>query len=109
MRMPCTITHPTPKPFETLLLTPTTRSATQLLVSGVYLQLYPTRCFFKLQKSSAGKWWFVDPNGKPLFSLGIDTITFVGDTTAALRAKYGNQSNWADNVVRRLRSWNLGA
>jgi hypothetical protein len=45
---------------------------------------------------------FVDPNGKPFISLGIDTITFVGDTTAALRAKYGNQSNWADNVVTRL-------
>jgi hypothetical protein len=68
---------------------------------------YPSKCFFKLQKSSTGKWWFVDPNGKPFFSLGIDTITFVGDTTSALRAKYGNQSNWADNVVTRLRSWNF--
>jgi hypothetical protein len=40
---------------------------------------YPSTCFFSVAKSPSGKWWFIDPNGDPFFSLCIVAITYYGD------------------------------
>ncbi|ELR18241.1 EGFlike domain containing protein [Acanthamoeba castellanii str. Neff] len=76
---------------------------------------YPDRCFFSVGKSSSGAWWFIDPKGAKFFSHGVDVVTYSGDSpaggtsayNAAVKAKFGSQSAWADSVVSRLNSWKL--
>jgi hypothetical protein len=43
---------------------------------------YPDRCFFTVGKSSSGAWWFIDPKGAKFFSLGVDVVTYSGDSPA---------------------------
>ena len=63
----------------------------------------------------AGVWWFVAPDGKPLFSLGVCCVG-----TGAARDKYRadrpeyaafqhypSDSVWAQSTLARLRAWNF--
>lgn len=38
-------------------------------------------CFFSVDKSPSGTWWFVDRLGNPFFSLGIVAVTYFGDVS----------------------------
>ncbi|ELR22317.1 agarase, putative [Acanthamoeba castellanii str. Neff] len=72
-------------------------------------------CFFTVGQSASGAWWLIDPKGQSFFSVGVDVVNYGGDSTAAgvaayndaVKAKFGNQSAWADSVVSRIDSWKL--
>lgn len=69
--------------------------------------------FYKVAQKN-GRWWFIDPDGKPFISKGVTTVQFAQDRirgngeapyeTTCL-AKYGNVETWRKAVVPRLMSW----
>jgi len=61
-----------------------------------------------------GRWWLVDPEGKPFFAVGTDHCRYTGHGCEALgyppygrnmEAKYPNESDWAVAATDRLKSW----
>ena len=60
-----------------------------------------------------GRWWFVDPDGHPFFSQGVNNVSFAGTPDVhgvaayedAVTARYGTPANWATAEAARLRSW----
>ena len=70
--------------------------------------------FFRTEKASDGRWWFVDPNGKTFFLTGADAVSSTGDHNAKLgyspygrtvQRKYHSVDVWATNTLARLTSW----
>jgi hypothetical protein len=70
--------------------------------------------FFHVAQASDGRWWFVDPSGKPFYSTGIDHVSFSPDvdvTTGqcpycqAIAGTYPTTAAWAAATVTQLRSW----
>jgi hypothetical protein len=70
--------------------------------------------FFHVAQASDGRWWFVDPNGQPFYSAGIDHVSASPDvdvTTGqcpycqAIASEYPTTTAWANATVDRLRSW----
>lgn len=62
-----------------------------------------------------GIWWFVTPNGKPFYSMGVDVVD-MGASQASYDPKspeyaahlhYPSPEAWAQTTLRRLRSWNF--
>jgi hypothetical protein len=62
-----------------------------------------------------GIWWFVDPNGKAFYSLGVndirpestpDTYDPQRPAYAAFR-HYDSTEDWADHSIKRLQNWNF--
>ena len=65
-------------------------------------------------RDDAGKWWFVDPGGSPMFLSGIGVVTHNGHYSAALgyapyartvARKYPTLEDWATNTLARIRAW----
>ena len=70
--------------------------------------------FYRTMRDSAGKWWFVDPSGAPMFLSGIGVVNHNGHYSAALgyapyartvARKYPTLEDWATNTLARIRSW----
>jgi len=58
-----------------------------------------------------GTWWWVDPEGRPFLSKGVNHVTYRGDGTdvegygRTVLAKYPRRADWADDTLARLRNW----
>lgn len=72
-----------------------------------------TAAFFRAQKKN-GRWWLLDPQGKPFLSKGVTTVDFQQDHIQgtnispyanANRAKYGGIEAWREAAARRLHGW----
>jgi hypothetical protein len=66
--------------------------------------------FFRVELRE-GRWWFIDPAGKPFISKGVCHVTFSGDTIRrtdsspyrdAVSKKYGGAEGWRAAAARRL-------
>lgn len=86
---------------------------TLLLVYSVHCT-----CFYSLTKSD-DKYWLVTPEGTRTLALGVKVFRYEGDYcpatnsspyNAAVSAKYGNETTWADAAVSRAQQWgfNMG-
>jgi hypothetical protein len=73
----------------------------------------PAKTFFRVQEID-GRWWFISPDGKPMLSLGVCTVTFQGATIrdtrvapykAATEKRYGTVEKWREATAGRLISW----
>lgn len=71
--------------------------------------------FFRTQQAE-GRWWIVDPEGRPVFLVGTDHCNFNVHHCEALGyapynrnmvAKYGSAEAWAASATERLASWNF--
>jgi hypothetical protein len=89
---------------------PEPASATMTAISGSF----SATGYFHLAEASNGRWWFVDPDGQPFYSKGIDHLSASPDvdvTTGqcpyceAIAAQYPSTSAWATATVAQLRSW----
>jgi hypothetical protein len=69
--------------------------------------------FFRTLQAE-GRWWLVDPEGKPFFDIGTDHVSYGGHWCEALgyapyhrnvAAKYGSEAAWGRATLQRLRSW----
>ena len=74
----------------------------------------PDKSFYRTMRDSAGKWWFVDPAGAPMFLSGIGVVNHNGHYSAALgyapyartvARKYPTLEDWATNTLARVRAW----
>ncbi|MBC8102895.1 MAG: hypothetical protein H7Z41_09940 [Cytophagales bacterium] len=72
--------------------------------------------FFRVGKSVTGKWWFVDPDGKPFFFRGVTSVSQDGWQTRRpdgssydqlVAKKYG--AAFAKASIDRLRGWGFNA
>ncbi|MFZ0250031.1 MAG: IPT/TIG domain-containing protein [Acidimicrobiales bacterium] len=70
--------------------------------------------FFHVAQASDGRWWFVDPSGKPFYSTGIDHVSASPDVDVktglcpycqAIASQYPSTAAWAAATVAQLRSW----
>jgi len=61
-----------------------------------------------------GRWWLVDPEGKPFFAVGTDHVNYHAHFCEKLgyapynrnvQAKFGSEEAWASNTVERLKAW----
>lgn len=62
----------------------------------------------------AGRWWLVDPDGKPFFAVGTDHVNYQAHFCEKLgyapyhrnvEAKFGSEEAWATNAIARLKTW----
>ena len=74
----------------------------------------PAGGFYRTMRDDAGKWWFVDPGGSPMFLSGIGVVNHNGHYSAALgyapyartvARKYPTLEDWATNTLARIRAW----
>jgi agarase len=72
-----------------------------------------TNGFFRAEQR-AGRWWLVDPAGKPFISKGVTTVRYAQDRIQgtsrspyeeANQAKYGGIAAWREAVAKRLIGW----
>ncbi len=63
---------------------------------------------------SAGRWWLLDPEGKPFFDVGTDHVNYNAHWCESLgyapyhrnvAAKFGSEEKWAASVLERLTAW----
>jgi hypothetical protein len=61
-----------------------------------------------------GRWWLVDPDGKPFFAVGTDHVNYQAHFCEKLgyapyhrnvEAKFGSEEAWATNAIARLQAW----
>lgn len=61
-----------------------------------------------------GRWWMVDPEGKPFFVVGTDHVNYRSHWCEKLgyapyarnvAAKYGSEESWAEKTIERLVDW----
>jgi agarase len=71
------------------------------------------RGFFRTEKRQ-GRWWLIDPDGKPFLSKGVASVQYGGDrirdTTRApygetTQANYGSREKWRAATAERLVRW----
>ena len=69
--------------------------------------------YFRLDES-CGRSWFVDPEGAPFVSFGVNHVSYQGDYSPvsddnpyaeAVAAKYGSEQAWAEATATSLESW----
>ena len=69
--------------------------------------------YFRVE-NRGGVWWFIDPQGSPALSIGMDTVRYEGDRIRgtgaapyleAVKKKYADRNAWESETLRRLRSW----
>jgi hypothetical protein len=69
--------------------------------------------FFRTLEAG-GRWWLVDPEGKPFFDIGTDHVSYGGHWCETLgyapyhrnvAAKYGNEAAWGEATLQRLKGW----
>ena len=72
--------------------------------------------FFRLERASSGRWWFIDPKGVGVFPTGVQSVTFNGcrcerdgKTTYAYRETnmrmFDSFEAWAADTCAKLRAW----
>ncbi len=73
--------------------------------------------FFRTELTD-GRWWLIDPQGRPFYAVGTDHCRFEGHWCEALgchpyeqnmRSKYGDPRRWADVNAARLIDWGFNA
>ena len=89
-------------------------AAIPLAASGASpAQTSAPRGFFRTEKRQ-GRWWLIDPDGKPFLSKGVASVRYSGDrirdTTRApygetTRARYGTPEAWRAATAERLVRW----
>jgi hypothetical protein len=61
-----------------------------------------------------GRWWLVDPEGKPFFAVGTDHVNYHAHFCEKLgyapysrnvQAKFGSAEAWAMSAIERLKAW----
>ncbi|MDA1138762.1 MAG: hypothetical protein O3B01_09290 [Planctomycetota bacterium] len=61
-----------------------------------------------------GRWWMVDPEGKPFFIVGTDHANYrvhwceklgYAPYNRNVEAKYGGEEKWAESTMQRLKDW----
>ena len=70
---------------------------------------FPATGFFRTAQIG-GRWWFVDPDGHPFFSQGVNNLSFAGTPDVngvdayedAVTARYGTPAKWATAEAARL-------
>jgi len=69
--------------------------------------------FFRTAEKD-GRWWLVDPEGKPFFDVGTDHVNYRAHWCEALgyapyhrnaAAKFGSEEAWAASAIERLLAW----
>ncbi len=69
--------------------------------------------FFRTEKIG-DRWWLVDPNGRGFYWVGTDHVSYHGHGCEKLgyapygrvaQQKYGSETNWAGEALRRLKAW----
>lgn len=69
--------------------------------------------FFQIEQAK-GRWWLIDPQGKPFYSVGLNHISSGGYTDAetgqcpycaTIEEKYGDIQQWRNITVDRLVDW----
>lgn len=67
--------------------------------------------FFRVAQSESGSWCFIDPDGKPFFSLALnhldDTDLRYPHNVEIFERKYGSRQAWTKGVVRDLQGLNF--
>jgi hypothetical protein len=85
-------------------------AASRAFPAPIQAQAAAPRGFFRTEKRQ-GRWWLIDPDGKPFLSKGVASVTYGGDrirdTTRApygetTRAKYGTPEAWKEATAERL-------
>lgn len=73
----------------------------------------PGTGFFRTHEQD-GRWWLLDPEGKPFFAVGTDHCRYTGHGCEALgyapygrnmEARYPNEADWAVAATDRLKAW----
>ena len=61
--------------------------------------------FFRTEKIQ-GRWWLIDPDGCAFLHQGVASVrtTATAGATAALKARFGNESQWAEHTTVLLRT-----
>ena len=92
----------------------TTREAAAANPPAAITGSFAATGYFHVAEASDGRWWFVDPSGKPFYSTGIDHVSASPDvdvTTGqcpycqAIAGQYPSTAAWATATVAQLRSW----
>jgi hypothetical protein len=72
---------------------------------------------FRLEQRE-GRWWFIDPEGQPFLSKGVDHIQFRGDTiqgtgrspyNEAAKGQHGTVERWREVAAGRLLEWGFNS
>ena len=75
--------------------------------------LAPASGFFRTAEAD-GRWWLVDPEGKPFFAVGTDHVNYRAHFCEKLgyapysrnvQAKFGSEEAWAVSAIERLKAW----
>jgi len=76
--------------------------------------------FYRVGKDGRGRWWFITPEGSPMFYRGVTSANrsgkaggrraAPGEYTKFVNAKYGTDAKpWVQSVINRLKSWQFNA
>ncbi len=68
--------------------------------------------FFRVGKSTQGRWWLIAPEGKPFFYRGVTSVNFryPDRYVPVVTEKYGKDPDtFRDKALGRMRSWNFNA
>jgi hypothetical protein len=98
-----------------------TTHRTALLLLSLTLTLAPSagaqQGYFHVE-NRGGAWWFIDPQGAPVLSIGVDTIRYEGDRIhgtgaapylEAMKKKYSDRDAWESAALERLRGWGFNS
>jgi hypothetical protein len=101
-----TVTQTKPEPIITLPKVPAWASRPGRAIA-------PGKGFFRTAEVD-GRWWLVDPEGKPFFAVGTDHVNYHAHFCEKLgyapysrnvQAKFGSEEAWATNAIERLKAW----
>jgi hypothetical protein len=99
-----------------------TQTAPEPIVAAPQIPAWTTRPGRAIVQSSGffrttevdGRWWLVDPQGKPFFAVGTDHVNYLAHFCEKLgyapysrnvQAKFGSEEAWAMNAIERLKAW----
>lgn len=61
--------------------------------------------FFRTGRDAQGRWWLIDPEGRPFLTVGVNAIRPNPTTKGrlAMEARFGSEAAWATNTAALLR------
>lgn len=79
--------------------------------------IYGKPNYFRVGKSTAGRWWFLTPDNKPFYVKGVTSVNrgglkegLTGPYDSVVNSKFGPDSAvYRDTVFARMRSWNFNS
>lgn len=94
-------------------------AATPPPYAGPACELFTAKAtgFFRVEERD-GRWWYIDPNGRPFYLVGTDHVRYDGHWCEKLghapygrvaKAKYGDEQKWGDATLARLKAWGFNA